>query len=207
MGHARTMFAMIVRGKGRMMTDIPDYPRIEVTQADALWDWLDAEYAASDGAVLITWKAAHRQKYVSREAVLDALVAYGRIDGRRFKVDADRTAQLITPRRVRHWSDTYKSRARRLQAEGRMKEAGLAAIEAAKAAGLWDVMQDVDRLAVPDDLDLALGSLRASWDSYAPSYRRNVLRWIKLAKRADTRARRISDTVAATGAGRKLPQM
>lgn len=188
------------------MATLPDHPKIEITSAPALWDWLE-EHHATHGAVLITWKAAHVDKYVSREAVLDALVAYGWIDGRRYVVDAHRTAQLITPRKVQHWAQSYKDRVVRLEAEGRMRGAGRASVAAGKAGGLWDFMADVDRLEVPVDLAAGLGAGRDAWDALAPSYRRNVLRWIKLAKTATTRDKRVAAAVAATLSGEALAQM
>ncbi|MEM8578807.1 MAG: YdeI/OmpD-associated family protein [Pseudomonadota bacterium] len=188
------------------MTNMPNYPRVEVTSAPALWDWLAAHHGA-DGALLVTWKAAHRAKYVSREEVLDALVAFGWIDGRRYKVDADRTAQLITPRRTQAWAQSYKDRAARLEAQGRMMPPGAASVAAGKAGGLWEVMAEVDRLKVPDDLDAALGPARTAWDALAPSYRRNVLRWVAQAKTDPTRIKRVRAAAEATAAGQKLPQM
>jgi len=189
------------------MTAMPDHPKVEITTSKALWAWLEDHHAQTAGAILITWKAAARDKYVSRDAVLDALVAYGWIDGRRYTVDAERTAQLITPRKAQHWAQSYKDRAEVLSKDGRMRPAGAASVAAGKANGLWDFMAEVDRLEVPPDLDAGLGNLRATWDALAPSYRRNVLRWIKLAKTAPTRAKRIEAAVAATRAGEKLPQM
>ncbi|MEO0937972.1 MAG: YdeI/OmpD-associated family protein [Pseudomonadota bacterium] len=188
------------------MTALPDVPKVEVTSAPALWAWLAAHHS-TDGALLITWKAATQDKYVSRDAVLDALVAYGWIDGRRFVVDDERTAQLITPRRVQHWAQSYKDRAERLEAEGRMMPPGAASVAAGKTSGLWDFMADVDRLEVPADLHAALGPARGDWDALAPSYRRNVLRWVKLAKTDATRAKRVAAAAEATVEGRKLAQM
>ena len=178
---------------------------IEITSAAALWPWLDAHHTQTDSIRLITWKAQDADKYVSRDAVLDALISYGWIDGRRFVVDDDRTAQLIAPRKQQAWSQSYKDRVARLRAEGRMHPAGEASVAAGQASGLWDFFADVDALIVPDDLGAAVD--RAKWDALAPSYRRNVLRWIKLAKTAPTRAKRVAAAAAATAAGEKLPQM
>lgn len=191
------------------MTDLPELAHVEIQDAAALWTWLAAHHAQPESVLLITWKAAHRTRFVSRDAVLDALIAYGWIDGRRYQVDADRTAQLISPRKTGRWAQSYKDRAARLMAEGAMMPPGLAAIDAAKASGAWGdaKMAQVDRLAVPDDLDAALGPHRTGWDRFAPSYRRNVLRWLALAKTAPTRTKRIDTIVAATAAGRKIPQM
>ena len=90
-----------------------------------------------------------------------------------------------------------------------MAPTGRASIEAGKAGGLWDYWADVDALIVPEDLAAALSEqgVRAAWDGLAPSYRRNVLRWIKPAKTAATRAKRIAAAAEATARGEKLPQM
>ncbi|MEM9970869.1 MAG: YdeI/OmpD-associated family protein [Pseudomonadota bacterium] len=178
---------------------------LEITTAGALWDWLADNHGQTESVRLVTWKARHAGKYVSREQVLDALLAHGWIDGRRFVVDDDRTAQLIAPRQQQAWSQSYKDRVERLRANGRMQAAGEACVNAGKTSGLWDFFADVDALIVPDDLASRLNT--ATWDALAPSYRRNVLRWIKLAKTAPTRAKRIAATVEATAKGEKIAQM
>lgn len=178
---------------------------IEITKPDQLWDWLAEHHAETESVILTTFKAADREKYVSRDEVLDALMAHGWIDGRRFAVDDKRTAQLITQRKQQAWAESYKQRVARLTREGRMHPAGHAVVEAGKASGLWDFYADVDALIVPDDLAEQIEMVR--WDAFPPSYQRNVLRWIKTAKTPLTRAKRITAVVQSTLAGRKLPQM
>lgn len=183
---------------------------VEIASAAALWEWLDARHAQAASAWLVTWKKHVAEKYVSREEVLDALVAHGWIDGRRMALDADRTKQLISPRRVEHWAKSYKDRAERLEADGRMRPAGRASVAAGKASGLWTFMDDVDALIVPDDLRAALDAAPPAatwWTRAAPSYRRNALRWLKLAKTEATRKKRVAAIAAASAAGEKLPQM
>ncbi|PRY68724.1 YdeI/OmpD-associated family protein [Marivita geojedonensis] len=153
---------------------------LEITSADQLWTWLAENHGTHASVRLVTWKAANREKYVGREEVLDALIAHGWIDGRRFAVDDSRTAQLVSPRKQQAWSKSYKNRAERLRREGRMHPAGEAAIEEGRASGLWNYYDDVDALVVPSDLAFVLEMEK--WNALAPSYRRNVLRWIKLAK-------------------------
>ncbi|MEL6721013.1 MAG: hypothetical protein AAFO82_09695 [Bacteroidota bacterium] len=53
-------------------------------------------------------KKVEPDKYVSREEVLDELICFGWIDGIRRKLDDKRTMQLISPRRVTHWSKPTK---------------------------------------------------------------------------------------------------
>ncbi|MEM9756627.1 MAG: YdeI/OmpD-associated family protein [Pseudomonadota bacterium] len=189
------------------MAQQSEIPHLEVTSAEGLWTWL-ADNHDGPSVWLVTWKAAHPEKYVSRDEVLDALVAYGWIDGRRMKVDADRTKQLIAPRRQQAWARSYKARAERLIADGRMAAPGLATMQAGKDSGLWDWSDPVDDLEVPEDLRAALQTGGgANWfEAAAPSYRRNVLRFIAGAKRAETRAKRIAAVAGHAGRGEKLPQ-
>ncbi|MEM8848740.1 MAG: YdeI/OmpD-associated family protein [Pseudomonadota bacterium] len=184
-----------------------DLQRLEIMRAQALWDWLGTYYAQADSVLLVTWKAAHPDKHVGREAVLDALIAHGWTDGRRFKLDADRTMQLISPRRQQVWAQSYKDRVARLMADGRMHPAGLAGVAEAKRSGLWEGHPEVEALEVPEDLAERLAILDgADWfDDAAPSYRRNVLRWLASAKTSPTRAKRIATIADHAGRGRKVP--
>jgi len=91
-----------------------------------------------------------------------------------------------------------------------MHAAGLQAIEESKRKGLWDTMADVDALIIPDDLFQALQTEPAAYDyfsSSAVSYRRNVLRWIKTAKKPETRANRIQATVDLSAKQEKIPHL
>ena len=154
----------------------------------------------------MTWKKGDA-RYLSRDAVLDALLAWGWIDGRRKVLDATRTMQLIGPRRQQAWAQSYKDRAQQLEREGRMQAPGRAAVAAGKTSGLWNFFADVDALILPEDLAVALADHRALWDGLPPSYRRNVLRWIKLSKTEATRSRRIAQVAEACAAGKRVPQM
>ncbi|AHM04017.1 hypothetical protein roselon_01638 [Roseibacterium elongatum DSM 19469] len=188
------------------MSSAPALERIEITAPSQLWEWL-AENHTGPSVWLVTWKAAHRANYVSREQVLDALVAYGWIDGRRMKLDENRSMQLIAPRKQSVWARSYKLRAERLIAEGRMRPPGLAALQAAQAGALWHTSDPVDDFAVPEDLRDALAAQggKAWFASAAPSYRRNVLRYLAQAKRPETRAKRVALIAGHAARGEKLP--
>ncbi len=172
-----------------------------------LWDWLEAHHGQEESILLVTWKAKDVDRYVSRDDVLDALIAYGWIDGRRFKLDDDRTMQLVSPRQQHVWARSYRDRAERLISDGRMRPPGRAAVDRARELGTWDANDSVDRLEVPDDLGAALESHQATawWARAAPSYRRNVLRWIAAAKREPTRAKRVDVVADHAARGEKVP--
>ena len=95
-------------------------------------------------------------KYLSTGDVLDALIAHGWIDGRCKMLDDTRTQKLIAPRQTQALAKSYKDRAAKLKAEGRMHPAGRAKIEEGKASGLWSSYDDVDALIAPDDLIQAI---------------------------------------------------
>lgn len=183
---------------------------IEIDSAEALWTWLKHNHARAQGIWLVTWKKAPGAPYVSRDAVLDALIAYGWIDGRRMKhEDPARTMQLIAPRQQQVWAQTYKDRAARLCDQGLMRPPGQAAIDAAQAAGLWDAWSDVDALEIPTDLEKALAAHpgAAAWFAVsAQSYRRNVLRYLRSAKRPETRSKRAQQIADYAAKRQKVPQ-
>lgn len=184
------------------------FPRIEVASLDELWAWLAANHAEAESVWLVTWKADHRERYVSRDEVLDALIAHGWIDGRRLKLDDARTMQLISPRKQQAWAQSYKLRAARLESEGRMHPAGRAAVMQGQQGGLWHDSDPVDALVDPDDLIQALEATggRDWWLAAAPSYRRNILRWIAAARRHETRQDRMTKVATLAGQGEKVPQ-
>ena len=183
------------------------FDKVEAASPQDLNDWLAAHHAQADSVWLVTWKKHAGARYLSREAVLDALLAWGWIDGIRRVLDDDRTMQLISPRAQNVWTQTYRDRAGRLIAEGAMQPPGFAAIAAARAAGTWEGLQDVDALVAPPDLLDALDAAasRDAYDRLPPAYRRNVLRWIAIAKRDATRADRIAKTVASVQSGTRMP--
>jgi len=183
-----------------------DIERVEVSDLKSLWDWLDRNHLGPS-VWLVTWKASHPETYISRDEVLDALIAFGWIDGRRMKLDESRTMQLISPRKAQVWARSYKERAEKLIADGRMRAPGLAVWEAAKLSDDWSASDPVDDLVVPDDLRAALDEALASdwFDTAAPSYRRNVLRYLAAAKRAETRVKWVNLIADHASRGEKVP--
>lgn len=179
------------------MTAPDRFPHVEVADERELHEWLEAHHGQHDAVWLVTFKKAVPGKYIPHDAVLDQLVAFGWIDGIRRRVDDRRSMQLISPRRTQPWARSYKDRAARLLAEGRMQPSGLASVERAKASGMWDAMNDVDALHVPPDLAAALAAAPPADQHFAafpPSTRRNILRWIASARTPATRAKRIGLT-------------
>ena len=105
----------------------------------------------------------------------------------------------LSPRSPRsNWSGTNKRRVARLEKAGRMTEAGRGMVELAKRSGTWTFLDDVERLALPDDLVARFernAEARRRFERFPDSSKRGILEWIKTAKRAATREKRIAETV------------
>lgn len=183
------------------------FQKVEVTSAVALRDWLSVNHDQPESIWLVTHKKSDPDNYVSRAEVLDELIAFGWMDGVRSQVDEHRTMQLISPRKTKHWAKSYKLRAARLVSEGRMMPSGQAAIDRAIANGGWEEMSEVDDLVIPVDLARELGSAGNAaqyFDNFPTSIKRNILRWIASAKKPETRAKRIRETVDAARLNKRV---
>jgi len=189
------------------MIKTENFQKIEVSSHQELRSWLEKQHGQKDSVWLVTYKKSVPEKYLSTSAVLDELLCFGWIDGIRRKLDENLTMQLISPRKAEHWAKSYKDRAAKLVKEGKMKEAGLLAIETSKQNGLWDFMNDVDKLVVPKDLEEALkkyGHASDFFHAINDSSKRFVLRWIKLAKTEKTRTARIEQIAMLSDKEEKL---
>ena len=78
-----------------------------------------------------------------------------------------------------------------------MTEWGLAKLRAAQADGSWALLDAVEALEIPADLQAAFRKHRGSAKNFAafpPSSKHGILGWIVMAKRAETRAARVEET-------------
>ena len=97
----------------------------------------------------------------------------------------------------------------RLAVENRMTRAGHEAIEVAKQNGYWNLYDEVDLLIVPKDLDTALAArpnAKDFFDALSPSAKKAILAWIVLAKRTETREKRIAEVASRAEKGLKPKQ-
>jgi uncharacterized protein YdeI (YjbR/CyaY-like superfamily) len=186
------------------------FDKVTIASLNELRAWLAANHASTQSFWLVRWKKATPNKFIDRLAVLNELICWGWNDGLARKRNDLQTMQLIGPRKQQAWAQTYKNRAARLESEGRMQAPGRAAIARSKKPGLWNASAEVDQLVVPRDLAAHLSANPTALQFYresAPSYRRNLLRWLACAKKPETRHRRINAIVETSSLNKKVPQM
>ncbi len=162
-------------------------------------EWLAENHAASPGVWLVfDKKGSGRRDLVYAEAVEEAL-CFGWIDSRPNKIDEHRYKQLYSPRKPKSaWSKLNKQRVEKLIDQGLMTPAGLEKIEASKQDGSWSVLDAVEELTVPPDLEAALtanSAARKYFTAFPTSVKKSILWWIESAKRPETRAKRVEETV------------
>lgn len=168
--------------------------------------WLAGHHADARGVWLVTPRRAADQAFGYDAAVCEAL-RYGWIDATVRTLDEQRAMQWFAPRRKGSgWSRPNKVRIERLEREGLMEAPGRAVIDAAKADGTWTLLDDVEDLVVPADLDAAFtahpGS-REHWDGFSASARKMMLTWVVTAKQEATRAKRVGLIAAKAATGEK----
>lgn len=169
--------------------------------------WLREHHAESTGAWLVSWRSpTGRPRVPYDEAVLEAL-AVGWIDGQAKTIDEERAMQWYAPRRPSSaWSAVNKERVQRVEAEGIMQPAGRAAIELSKSNGMWSVLEEADQLIEPPELTALLDAdpaARTNWNAFPPSVRKWALSSIAVAKRPETRERRIAQTARQAAANER----
>ena len=141
--------------KTKTQNDLP----VRLFKSQKEWTtWLDKNHAKSSGVWLQIAKKTGKLKTVTYAEAVEVALCYGWIDGQGKGLDESAWLQKFTPRGPRSiWSKINRTKALELIKSGRMKPAGLAAIERAKKNGQWEAAYDSHRTAaVPDDLQAAL---------------------------------------------------
>ena len=133
-----------------------------------------------------------------REAVDEAL-CFGWIDSVRKTLDNETFIQFFSKRKPNGtWSKVNKEKIRQLVEAGLMTQAGLESIETAKQNGSWTILDEVEELILPNDLEIEFNTQPGSKDfflSLSKSVRKAMLQWLVLAKQPETRQKRIREIV------------
>ena len=184
-----------------------DLPELIVRDAAAWRTWLAEHHADPVGVWLVlAKKGTEKPTSLTYDQALEEALCHGWIDGQAGRRDDATYRQRFTPRRRRSaWSKRNTGIAERLIAEDRMRPAGHAEVERAKADGRWEAAYaGPASMEVPADLAEALAAepkAQAMFEGLNSQNRYAILYRIATAKRADTRARKIEQFVAMLSRG------
>ncbi len=181
-----------------------------VRDARAWRRWLTSNHRQPTGVWLVlAKKGTIAPTSLTYDQALEEALCHGWIDGQKGRRDGDTYRLRFTPRRARSpWSRRNVQIAERLATEGRMRAAGSAEVDRAKADGRWDAAYAGQAtIEVPADLEVALAGeprAKAMFGVLSSQNRYAVLYRIQSAKRPDTRARRIDQYVTMLARGETI---
>ncbi|HEY3571540.1 MAG TPA: YdeI/OmpD-associated family protein [Thermoanaerobaculia bacterium] len=172
-------------------------------------EWLDKNHQSSKGLWLKIAKKGAETDTVQYAEALEVALAHGWIDGQKGALDESFWLQKFTPRGPRSkWSKINRDKATTLIESGRMKPAGLAEVERAKADGRWEAAYDgQSKASVPEDLQRELDANpdAAAFFATLESYNRYAILYrIQDAKKPETRAKRIEKFIGMLKRGEKV---
>lgn len=177
--------------------------------AGELRAWLEQNHGRRAELVVGFYKVGSGRPSLTWPESVDEALCFGWIDGVRKRID-DHSYQIrFTPRRKGSiWSAVNIRRAEALIEEGRMTAAGLAAFERRTESKSRIYTYEREGAADLEPAEIrAFRKNEAAWAFFAkapPGYRRTMVRWIRSARREETRARRLAKLVESCAAGIRL---
>ena len=180
-----------------------ELPTLDVRSRREWRAWLGRHHASSPGIWLVRHKDHTGVKSIPYEDLVREALCFGWIDSLVKRLDEDRYAIKVTPRKpTSKWSALNRRRWAELKAEGLLAAKGLAA---APTGSTYAPRPRIPEL--PAYIAKAFKTNAKAWRFFqdlAPTYRRNFVVWIHIAKRPETRDRRIRESIELLAAGKKL---
>jgi len=165
--------------------------------------WLAKHHASSPGIWLVRHKQHTGVKSMPYEDLVRETLCFGWVDSLIKRLDDDRYAIKITPRKpTSKWSDINRRRWNKLKAAGQLAPPGLAM---APTENRYLPKPTIPEM--PTYLATAFKTNPKAWQhlqALAPRERRNFVVWIHTAKRPETRERRIRESIELLSAAKKL---
>ena len=161
--------------------------------------WLQEHHKSTESIWLIYYKKQSNKPSISYSDAVDEALCFGWIDSKVKSKDQDSYMQFFTKRKPTSvWSKVNKAKVDTLIQTGQMTQAGLDSIQTAKENGSWTILDDVEALILPADLEQAFQSHPQAQEYFlnlSRSDKRNILQWLVMAKRPETRQKRITEII------------
>lgn len=171
--------------------------------------WLEANAASKLELLVGFHKVGSGKPSISWPESVDEALCFGWIDGVRKRIDEHSYSIRFTPRKATSiWSAVNIAKVEKLNAQGRMTEAG--------ARAFAHRQEDKSRVYAYEQESTAefsakeLREFKSNAEAWAffqatpPSYKRVILHWVTSAKKAETRVFRFSALLTASACGERL---
>jgi uncharacterized protein YdeI (YjbR/CyaY-like superfamily) len=182
---------------------MPDLITLDVRERAEWRRWLAKHHASSPGVWVLRHKEHTGSSSMSYEELVREALCFGWVDSLVRRVDDDRYAIKVTPRRpTSKWSDLNRRRWGELEAAGLLAPPGLAAAPTANTYGPKPPIPEL-----PSYIAKAFKANPDAWrffQSLSASNRRDFVVWIHTAKRPETRERRIRESIELLSSEQKL---
>jgi len=173
-------------------------------------NWLQENHAKKQSVWLIYYKKKSNVSTILYSDAVDEALCFGWIDSKSKPIDEHKFMQFFSKRKEKSvWSKVNKEKIERLTKEGLMTNAGYEIIEKAKQNGSWNILDEAEALHIPEDLEGEFDkrpNAKLYFLSLSRSDKRNILQWLILAKRQETREKRITEIVELADKNQKPKQ-
>jgi uncharacterized protein YdeI (YjbR/CyaY-like superfamily) len=191
------------------MASLIDLPIIPFATAEKWEAWLEENHATAPGVWMQFYKKNSGVPSINWTEAVQGALCYGWIDSQAKKYDDKSYLQKFTPRGPRSiWSKINTEHVARLIELGKMKPAGLAAVESAKADGRWQKAYDSPaNMKVPEDFLKELSKNKKAKAFFETLNKTNTyaIAWrLQTAKKPETRERRMKLLLEMLEKGEKL---
>jgi uncharacterized protein YdeI (YjbR/CyaY-like superfamily) len=160
-------------------------------------NWLAKNGTTQKSVWLIYYKKHTDKPSIAYTDAVDVALCFGWIDSTARPIDEDTYMQYFCQRKpTSTWSRVNKLKIEKLMAAGLMEAPGLAVIETAKQNGTWTILDDVENLIIPEVLETAFAkqkNAKTNFLQFSRTDKRNILQWLKLAKREETIVKRAAE--------------
>jgi uncharacterized protein YdeI (YjbR/CyaY-like superfamily) len=191
------------------MNKLNTIPIIEFKTSKAFETWLIENHANSNGFWLKIFKKDSGKKTINYAEALDVALCYGWIDGQKLSFDEQVWLQKFCPRREKSiWSKINIGHIERLINEGRMKPAGLNAVDKAKANGSWEKAYDSpSKMTIPEDFLKELSKNKKAESIFMGLNKANLFSIgfrLQTAKKQETKEKRMKGIIEMLSKGEKF---
>lgn len=170
--------------------------------------WLVEHHGKEQSIWLIYFKKKSATPTITWSEAVDEALCFGWIDSLAKPLDEDRYMQFFCRRKPKSvWSKINKDKIQKLTDEGLMMKAGLDSVAIAQKNGSWTTLDDAEALLVPADMEQEFQKnpeAKAYFLNLSRSSKRNILQALAIAKRPETRQKRIADLMAAANQNTQL---